>query len=581
MKNRSKTLMSLLLLVSLTACGSTESSLNNPSSTTAPGSSSNGDSSKTSSQTSSSDPISSGLPSSSTGPISSVIPPISSSSSSSVPDPKPAGVVPFHDLNKANGMPNLPSLGTVNMLVVPVAFQGDTTCTASGESDCATVKTNLETMFFGSGDNAGHESVKSFYSKSSYGKLQFEGEVTPVQTLPKTLKAYYEAIGTDALYNRSPDKFEANLETQLISIYSGLISSLFGSKTVYNGKDYDNDGDGDIDGIWFVYMNEYYNPTEEEAIKDNYYYAKNNLLWAFTSWNSAESVPLGTYGWASYYFSKEGGYAVPDAHTFIHETGHMLGLDDYYDYDGLTTPAGCLDMMDYNILDHDAFSKYLLGWVTPTAVEQAGTYNLKPFQENGDFLLIGADWNGTYYDQYILLEYYTPTGLNSLDASEPYTNGLQGFTENGIKAYLIDNRVGKLTYSPRTDWTWDGKFYDAFDLDSFDDNTAFAQIYSNTGSYSYDPDVAGDADYYGEEIHPLIRLLEATGSERLITPVYDDYGSSSESAAADDSSLFQEGDSFGVGITADFTFYDNIVLPFSFTVGACTSTGVTVTFTAK
>jgi len=59
----------------------------------------------------------------------------------------------------------------------------------------------------------------------------------------------------------------------------------------------------------------------------------------------------------------------------IHETGHALGLPDYYDYDGSIGPdggVGGLDMMDGNWGDHNCFSKFLLDWINPVAYN-AGT----------------------------------------------------------------------------------------------------------------------------------------------------------------------------------------------------------------
>jgi len=65
------------------------------------------------------------------------------------------------------------------------------------------------------------------------------------------------------------------------------------------------------------------------------------------------------------------GYYSPniDAHMLVHETGHMLGLEDYYSYSGLENPCGGVDMMDLNVGDHDAYSKMVLGWVNPYVVD--------------------------------------------------------------------------------------------------------------------------------------------------------------------------------------------------------------------
>ena len=85
----------------------------------------------------------------------------------------------------------------------------------------------------------------------------------------------------------------------------------------------------------------------------------------------------------------DGDLNYPDARTYIHETGHMLGLIDYYS-DNSSAPAGMVDMMDFNIGDHNAYSKFSLGWVNPRIATKSGEYTLKPFQENGDCIIVPA-----------------------------------------------------------------------------------------------------------------------------------------------------------------------------------------------
>ena len=122
-----------------------------------------------------------------------------------------------------------------------------------------------------------------------------------------------------------------------------------------------------------------------------------------------------------------------------HETGHMMGLQDYYDYDGAANPMGRVDMMDNNIIDHNAWSKFNYGWVSPYVVDQPGTITLRPSVTSGDCLLLpsSSGWNGTPFDEFLLLEYYTPEGVNEQDSLEGYAGrpDLCGFSEKGIRIY--------------------------------------------------------------------------------------------------------------------------------------------------
>lgn len=530
MNYKNKVFLTTILLTSLVSCGNKpiSSSTNLPSSTIEPSSSSSISSSS------------------------------SSSSSSSIEKPAPT-VLPYRKLKELNDMPTLPSTGDVNMLVIPVAFKGDKdTCNAM-ESSCDLVKENLHQTFFGeSNEENGNESVSSFYKKSSYGKLNLKGEISEVYELPRTVNEYcnlmYSRYGTSKVYDSNA------FYTQLRVIEATIINGVFGDSTSYNNINYDNDGDGLIDGVWFVYLEDYLSSNSTYV---DYYEAKQQLLWAFTYWNFNSNVKLGTFGWGSYKFTVEGGYS-HDSHTFIHETGHMLGLYDYYDYDSqAANPTGGLDMMDYNVLDHNAYSKYILDWTTPTYVNEEGTYTLKPFQENGQFLLLNMNWNKTYYDKYLLLEYYTPTGLNRFDTENTDNKYLHGFTENGVKAYLVDSRVGAIILNGMSNkkGTWDKNFYYDFDESSFTISITYDLIYSNTPSRSYD----GNVTTWNP--HPLIRLLEATGNNRFVVP--------GNQQTADNSTLFQEGDS----ISSSLNMYNDETLGFNISFGKCTDEGVTITIT--
>ena len=146
----------------------------------------------------------------------------------------------------------------------------------------------------------------------------------------------------------------------------------------------------------------------------------------------------------------------PDAHTLIHEYGHCLSLPDYYitdynpdDYGGM----GGLDMMDYNVGDHNAYSKMMYGWINPRRI--AGTsgsikLEMTSTTTTGDAIIIPAPngWNNTYLDQYLLIEFLTPEGVAKADGERNYLGNYPlYYNKAGIRITHIDSRMGVFQYS--------------------------------------------------------------------------------------------------------------------------------------
>ena len=175
-----------------------------------------------------------------------------------------------------------------------------------------------------------------------------------------------------------------------------------------------------------------------------------------------------------------------DAHTLIHETGHMLGLDDYYTYDELETPisaTGGLDMMDLNIGDHNSFSKFSLGWINPLVINGETSITLKPFNETGEALILkGSNTSlNSPFNEYFIVEYYTPNNLFNLDSSSHYRGNYPRYYDyNGLRIYHIDSRL----INPK------GEYYssDYFNLDRpIETNEEFmtlGHIVSSSNTYS-------------------------------------------------------------------------------------------------
>ena len=319
----------------------------------------------------------------------------------------------------------MPSLGNIKALVIPVDF---TDCKADND-----MKKVLETALFGSSYETGWESLKSYYYKSSYGALSIDGLVTDVYHTNKRSSHYayqndYE--GVNEIIKEALEYFDKDI----------------------NYDEFDSDNDGYIDALYIVYSH-------------NVEYDNDSIWWAYTdeyfteSYEYYDNVEADFYCFLGYDFlfeePRSGAKIKYNCETFIHETGHLLGLDDYYDYDSddyynMGGLGGC-DMMDNNIGDHNAYSKTILNWITPEVIslddfKDEKIIKLRPFQSSGDAIIITKKYNNTFYDEYYILSFYTPDGLNTMEAG---FGGL--FNTSGICLYHVNSLLSK----ENVDSVWD------------------------------------------------------------------------------------------------------------------------------
>ena len=390
----------------------------------------------------------------------------------------------------------MPSVGNVKVLVIPIKFSNIYTSTTS----LASYHRDLERAFFG--DDTGYESLSSFYEKSSYGKLKISGEVLPWYT-PSNTSTYYENIYSNSSSNSSITNSLGDLAIEVLNKYKDEIDF----------SEYDYDKDGILDGVYLVC-----NKSEQKH---------GSLYWSWVSYyGGKDSLKQDDYDYKLYQFMwstiefiynddyyrsiKTDGV---NAISYIHETGHMFGIDDFYDYsaneyketifgtkklnksgDGCNLGAGSFDMMDSNVGDHNANTKMMLGWITPYVVTRDTTIELNKFSKNGDAIIVSPSFSmdAGNLSEYFVIEYYDHNGLAD---QNPYDT--RGYTISGIRIYHIN---GQLTY--------DGKYWSLFKYDN---------------SYTS---------------HAYITLIDAKSNKKGKTDFID------SAFAATDESLFQEGDTF-------------------------------------
>ncbi len=456
----------------------------------------------------------------------------------------------------------MPSTGLVNMLVIPIQFT-DATCAEILEG-CQQTKDNIDTAFFGSPSELPWHSVASYYHASSYGQLTIEGMVT--------------------------DWFTPSITAVDLSNNRGLLGgdviqpALTYFKETYPNRvlDFDQDQDGYLDAVYFIYSLPF-DPQGEQYGEDK------DVFWAFVAYQGGAanvlSPTLFHYGWSSYQFMYEDGYyqrsangkaewnennepiffpwidnqgrRTVDAHVYIHEVGHLLGLLDYYSYDrsaGDWGPSGALDMMDYNIGDHNGFSKMALGWIPPTFISQPGTVVLPSIATQPSMLMLTKPNPTTMMDEYLLLEFYQPIGLNQKDSQASFAGRYpRMFTSSGLKIYHIDARIAQLMVTSQ------GLTFDAYVKDMvYTSGYRYQLAHSNTVSRNA---VGTNPNF------KLIHLLESSGVNTF-----------KHQGFATNATLFQTGMFFNHPDNP-FYFNDGTRLPWQLTIGEITSLGIELELT--
>lgn len=346
----------------------------------------------------------------------------------------------YYTLWKNRGYPHFKSVGENNLLVVPLKIKGYEEYATSENlkkiNDSFFLEDSLNTL--------GYYSLSEYYKISSYNKLNIKGEVTPWIDLDLTTKEissssisnYTLDCGTYFPTEKAINYIKENLNIDLTK--------------------YDNDKDGFIDGVYFIYGC----PTflDDSSLSSS-------TFWNFTYYNvlnkdkaSISSPVLMTYSWSSFdMLSKGSDKTKLDTHTYIHEFGHQLGLNDYYDTSnsgGLnpyTSPMGGLDMMDNNVGDHSAFSKFALGWINPFVVSgDIGSVEveIRSLIESGECIILPtSNYNNTPFDEYLMIEYIKNDSINKVDSTNGYpstfyTDGriIRFYSKNGIRITHIDAR---------------------------------------------------------------------------------------------------------------------------------------------
>ena len=340
-----------------------------------------------------------------------------------------------HLIETNNRMPCLNSTGEQRILVVPLGLEDDTgtspgypAVARSGRTEKQTQERldMIENLFFGEAGADGTQTLKSYYETSSYGQLTITGQVM------KCDGGWFRPGKKPIEYNSS--KAVSDVRTYYNEEYAKENHGALGADA-HEWKWFDQDGDGFIDAMWIVYSAPIH-AYETSSTGTNW--------WAYvtrTGFSADKSKPQPqTYAWASIDFMDKAYGEGKDWHTFVHETGHIFGNDDYYSYDDTEAPLGGIDMQDHNIGDHNSFTKWQWGWTSPYIIDDNAYIEMEPSSTSGQFCIIPSqNFSGACYDEYMMIEFMSPTGLNS-EYKTGY-EGTVGYTKPGLRITHVDARA--------------------------------------------------------------------------------------------------------------------------------------------
>ena len=343
----------------------------------------------------------------------------------------------------------MPSTGKVQTLVLLVEFP-------DAKHDEEYSVNHMKTIF---------RKVYSYYRYSSYSNLSITGDVYGWYETSKRSSTYeyiYGSYASDVILKEVLDYY----------VYNNLI----------NLYDYDSNNDGFVDGVSVIYSRKYKDTSDTWwAYQTPYSYGAEDI-----GYLEYGGMKISNYLFASAHFLGEDN----DILTYVHETGHLMGLDDYYDYNEVLYSQkglGGADMMDENVGDHCSISKMILGWVDPIIVDtkKSNTYRIEDFTSSGNVLLVPkGEYNGIF-DEYYLIELYSPQGLNETSSF---------FTKTGIRILHVDATIG--------DGGMDGDYFTYFNCDNTDTKHPFVDMVRKKKSlfnfYASDDDLFYPGDVFDE-----------------------------------------------------------------------------------
>jgi len=258
----------------------------------------------------------------------------------------------------------------------------------------------------------------NFFNKEGYSNYGMSGSARDfwISTSDSAFLPTFDVYGPFtvskgyASYGANENGWDVDAVSMIKEACNGLNSSIDYSK-------YDNDGDGTVDFVYFIYAG--YGESD---------YSDENTLYPCSSVHGdfkLDNTTIGRFALSNERSGSASSFALDGIATFCHEFGHILGLPDLYDTDNFsaTTPGNwaLMDVGCYNSASTtygnggctpphlSASERYTLDWLTPTKLVTSSTsYALNELSANQAYILPSSDEN-----EFFMLENRQQTGWDA------------------------------------------------------------------------------------------------------------------------------------------------------------------------
>lgn len=247
-------------------------------------------------------------------------------------------------------------------------------------------------------DNGFTGSVLDYFKAQSYGKFEIDFDVVGPYTA-KNKMSYYGGNDTNG-----------NDINPRALIEEGLMAA----DAEVNYKDYDWDGDGEVEQVFVLYAG--YGPNFG-GNEDNIWPHESRLYRETPL--KLDGVKIDTYACSCEMFG-ESGNTIDGIGTACHEFSHCLGYPDTYDTSGGDNYGmGDWDLMcsgSYNNrsrtpVAYTSHERWQAGWLTPTEINaETQITDMKPLAESPEAYIL---YNEKNRNEYYLLENRQPVGFDT------------------------------------------------------------------------------------------------------------------------------------------------------------------------